>query len=127
LLDDWSQATLRGALLSEMEIILPGDVADIDLEQVEESVSLFAETLLGNCAQVGQMISYQMDKVPGEITSYQDLWRFTLVNYHGGSGCLADALIVVHKRKEALTWENISTALEDNCPWVLEYVDDITK
>lgn len=127
MLDDWSQATLRGALLSEMEIILPINVADIDPEQVEESVSLFAQTLLGNCAQVGQMISYEMDQIPGEIASYQDLWRFTLVNYHGGSGCLADAIIVVHKRKEALTWENISVALEENCPWVLEYVDSIAN
>ena len=126
-LDDYSQALLRGALLSEMEIFLPDYVYDIDLEQVEESMSLFSETLLGNCAQVGQMISYEMDQMPGDIASYEDLWRFTLANYHGGPGCLADAIIDVHKLKESLTWENISTSLEDSCPWVLEYVDDITE
>ena len=126
-LDDYSQATLRGALLLEMEIFLPDNVYDIDLEQVEESVSLFSETLLGNCTQVGQMISYEMDQLAGEIASYEDLWRFTLANYHGGPGCMADAIIVVHKQKESLTWENISAALVESCPWVLEYVDDITK
>lgn len=126
-LDDWSQATLRGALLSEMEIFLPDHVYDIDLEQVEESVALFSETLLGNCSQVGQMISNEMDQLPGEVATYEDLWRFTLANYHGGPGCLADAIIGVNKQKDALTWENISAALEQSCPWVLEYVDDITR
>lgn len=126
-LDDWSQATLRGALLSEMEIFLPDNVYDIDLERVEESLSLFSETLLGNCTQVGQMISYETDQIAGEISSYGDLWRFTLANYHGGPGCLSDAIIDVHKQKKALTWENISTSLEDSCPWVLAYVDDITE
>lgn len=126
-LDDWSQATLRGALLVEMEIILPADFYDLDSKQVEESVSLFAQTLLGNCAQVGQMITYQTDQIPGEIVSYEDLWKFTLINYQAGSGCLADAIIVVHKRKEALTWEHISAALEENCPWAVEYIEDVTQ
>jgi hypothetical protein len=126
-LSDYSQAMLRGALLAEMEISLPADLTDTDFKQLQESVSLFSETLLGNCAQVNQMITYRMDQIPGEIASYEDLWRFTLANYHGGSGCMANAINKVHKSKEALTWENVSAALEDNCPWVLEYVDDITK
>ena len=126
-LSDYSQALLRGALLSEMEISLPSELTDTDFKQLEESVSLFAETLLGNCAQVNQMITYRLDQIAGEIASYEDLWRFTLVNYHGGSGCMANAINQVHRRRVALTWENVSAALADYCPWVLEYVDDITQ
>lgn len=126
-LDDWSQATLRGALLIEMEIFLPEYAFGIDLEQVEESVSLFSETLLGNCAQVGQMITYKTDRIPGEIVTYDDLWRFTLVNYQGGSGCLAEAIIDVHKQKQPLIWENISATVAENCPWTIPYVNDITR
>ena len=126
-LDDYSQALLRGALLAEMEVFLPDDFSDTDFEQVAESVALFSETLLGNCGQVSQMILYRMDQIPGEIASYEDLWRFTLVNYHGGSGCLANAINQVHKQKQGLTWGNIAAALADNCPWVLEYVNDITR
>ena len=127
MLDDWSQATLRGALLSEMEIILADNPYEIDLEQVEESVALFSETLLGNCSQVGQMITYRTDQIPGDIVSYENLWKFTLVNFQGGSGCMAEAINDVHKQKDPLIWENISKALEDNCPWAVVYVDDITR
>jgi hypothetical protein len=125
-LSEYSQALLRGALLAEMEIFLPADLDNTDYLQLEESISLFSETLLGNCAQVSQMIRYRLDEVPGEIASYEDLWRFTLVNYHGGSGCLANAINLVYKEKQDLTWGNIAIALGDNCPWVLEYVNDVT-
>jgi len=126
-LEDYNQALLRGALLAEMEISLPVDLNDTDFTQLEESVSLFSETLLGNCAQVSQMISYRMDVVPGEIASYEDLWRFTLANYHGGSGCMANAINIIDRYEKDLDWENVSIALDDNCPWVLEYVEDITQ
>lgn len=127
LLDDWSQVLLRGALLSDMEITLPYNYYEIDLEQVKESVSLFAETLLGNCTQVGQMISNELDEVPGEVVSYEDLWRITLANYHGGPGCVSDALIEANNLEGSLDWERISTYIEPNCPWVLDYVDEIVN
>ncbi len=126
-LDDYNQAMLRGALLAEMEVSLPPDISSTDFERMEESVSLFSETLLGNCTQVSQMITYRMKQTPGEIASYEDLWRFTLANYHGGPGCMANAINYVHRQKRALTWENVAIALDDNCPWVLEYVEDITN
>jgi hypothetical protein len=40
---------------------------------------------------------------------------------------MSKAITEVTKAGDALTWENLSLALEPNCPWVLEYVDDITK
>ena len=126
-LTERSQILLRGALLSEMEIVLPFNEYEFDYEQVEDSVSLFSETLLGNCAQVGQMIYNETDQVAGEIVSYEDLWRFTLANYHGGPGCMAKAITAVEKEGDPLNWENLSAELEPNCPWVLEYVEDVTR
>jgi hypothetical protein len=127
ILDDWSQAILRWELLSGMEIIIPESAYEINDDQVGESISLFSETLLGNCAQVGQMITYETDEVPGEILSYEDLWKITLANFHGGSGCVAQAIIEVYDEDEALVWENISTVLEEICPKIPAYVEDITR
>ena len=126
-LTERSQILLRGALLSEMEIFLPYFDYDLDQVQIGESVELFSKTLLGNCSQVGQMILNKTDQVAGEIVSYEDLWRFTLANYQGGPGCMAQAITAVSKAGDPLTWENLASVLEPECPWVLDYVEDITK
>jgi hypothetical protein len=124
-LDDWNKVLLRGAFLSKIEMELPDPDLSVDTEQVMGSVTLFAETLLGNCSQVNQIIMNQMGSVPGGIISYEDLWRFTLVNYHAGSGCLSTVVDNVIDLDQTLTWENISRELESECPWAIDYVNGI--
>jgi hypothetical protein len=124
-LDDWDQVLLRGAFLSAMEIDLPYRGESLDPAQARASVSLFSETLLGNCSQVEQIMSLTLGKPPGEVISYEDLWKFTLVNYHAGSGCLSKAVKELAADHKEISWENLVLSLEGICPEAIDYVNDI--
>ena len=124
-LDEWNQILLRGALLAEMELEVPYSRNRIDPDQAQASVDLVAETLLGNCAQINRMVYNETDLNAGDMSSYEDLWKFTLVNYHSGPGCLSEAIREVLKEDQDLDWENVSQALELICPDAIKYVDGI--
>jgi hypothetical protein len=87
---------------------------------------LFAESLLGQCKQTKQIIYNYSEKQPGDVSSYEDLWRFTLINYHAGSGCLGEAIEQVISEEKPVSWYFVSSALNVNCPNAVEYITNIT-
>ncbi|MBS1250693.1 MAG: hypothetical protein MAG431_02288 [Chloroflexi bacterium] len=126
-MEEENQILLRGALLANLNAECPECSQGIDMESVNTSISYFAQTLAGNCKQVGEIVSSGTGKVPGESSSYEDLWRFTLVNYHAGSGCLKEAVEQVVATQKPVDWEHVSLKLETVCPLAIEYVEEITK
>ncbi|MBU1662055.1 MAG: hypothetical protein KKD28_11360, partial [Chloroflexi bacterium] len=124
-LEEENQAILRGALAIEVSADCPDCPAGIDLNHAGFSVGLFAQTLKANCQQAGQIITNASGKTPGAVSSYEDLWRFTLVNYHAGPGCLSNAINEVSSQTP--TWEDVSAELATECPGVEEYVEKISK
>ena len=64
---------------------------------------------------------------PGQVASFEDLWKFTLVNYNAGGGCLADAVSKAFGNNPVLTWENVSPFLTGACSGAVDYVNDISK
>ena len=124
-LDEDSQATLRGALAIRASSDCPDCPAGIDLNHAIFSVDLFAQTIIANCQQVGQIIKNARGNTPGSVASHEDLWRFTLANYHAGSGCFSNAINAAAGRP--LNWGNVAPRLETECPGTQKYVENITR
>ncbi len=124
-LDIAEQEMLRGALVQHVNAACPECPLGIDLRQANFSISIFARSLLANCEQVGQII-YNTTRLPaGEVSFYEDLWRFTLVNYNAGPGCLSNAIQRAYASNSPLTWDAVSLYLEPGCQNCLDYIEDI--
>jgi hypothetical protein len=125
-LDEESQAILRGALASQAKADCAGCPAGIDLSNANFTIKLFADTLLANCEQVAQVVYNATGLIPGEVSSYEDLWRFTVANYHVGPGCLSYAMYTAWSAGAEMDWEHVSTYLTDACKSVIPYVEKVT-
>jgi hypothetical protein len=121
------QAILRGALALEANADCPECPSGVDLIHSNLSVMLFAQGILANCDQTGQTIYNATQKSPGEVSLYEDLWRFTLANYNGGPGCLAFAIFSTWNLREPLDWDHVSTHFTQPCQGAIAYVESITQ
>lgn len=119
------QALLRGALVVTINADCPDCEAGIDLTYTGFSIGLFAQILAANCEQTGQIIHNLAQLPAGDVASYEDLWRFSLVNYHGGPGCLSTALSSTWQTNVRLTWSNVIPNLELVCQSAILFVDRI--
>ena len=73
------------------------------------------------------MVYNEVRQSPGDVASYEDLWKFTLVNYNAGPGCLALALDGAWTDEHELSWEAVSSHFTDVCAPTKDYVNDISK
>jgi hypothetical protein len=121
------RAILRGALFTRANAECESCPEGIDLRQADFSVGVFAETLLANCRQVGQIVRNTIRHSPGEIASYEDLWRLTLVNYHAGPGCLGRTLEGMRPRPRRLVWAEVAEAMPAECESGVGYVEAIAR
>ncbi len=126
-LDIAEQEMLRGALVQKVNAACPECPEGIDLRQANFSISIFARGLLANCEQVGQIMFNQTRLLAGEVSIYEDLWRFTLVNYNAGPGCLTDAIQRAIQNNYPINWESVKLFLEPGpCQASIDYVEDIS-
>ena len=121
------QATLRGALVHSVDASCSDCPMGLDLSQADFSVTVFAQTLAANCEQTGTIVHNASGKSPGQASSYEDLWRFTLVNYNAGPGCLILALREAQRRGDPLDWAHVSAVLTPACQGAIEYVGTISQ
>jgi hypothetical protein len=122
-----NQGLLRGALAINVNADCPECPTGVDLNHADFTIELFAQTIKANCVQTGQILSNHTGFSPVEVSGYEDLWRFTLVNYHAGPGCLSDAINDTRRASQPIDWANVSAKLITLCPTAVEYVDKITR
>ncbi len=126
-LDLAQQEMLRGALVQKVNAACPNCPVGIDLTQANFSISVFARSILANCEQVRQIIFNTTGRQPGQVAKYEDLWKFTLLNYNAGAGCLGNAMQRTINNGNPLTWENVSYNLQEVCRAGIRYVEDVSN
>ena len=126
-LDKKQQQMLRGALVQKVNAACPDCPDGIDLTQANFSISIFARSILANCEQVRQIVFNNTGKQAGQVVSYEDLWKFTLLNYTSGSGCLGNAIQRTINNGNVLNWENIAYNLQPACRSGIDYVDEVSS
>ena len=126
-LDEEQQIGLRQALVRSVNATCEDCPLGIDLARAEFSVVVFAHTMTANCRQAGQVIKNYTGEEPGKVASYEDLWKFTLVNYNAGGGCLSEGITRALGEGLELTWGNVSPFFSGACFGAVDYVNDISK
>jgi len=126
-LNDDQQQYVRLALIDAVNATCENCPLGIDLDRANFSIGVFAHTMLANCEQTGQLVENVTGDTAGNSATYEDLWKFTLVNYNAGPGCLGDALDFTEGADQELTWENVASNLEPACQGAINYVNEISK
>ncbi|HEX7433013.1 MAG TPA: hypothetical protein VF326_05105, partial [Anaerolineaceae bacterium] len=126
-LADSERSMLRNALVNSVDAICPDCSMGIDMAKADSSVAVFAQTMLASCMQAGKVLEMNYNSLPNEAASFEDLWRFTLVDYNAGPGCLGLAVNETNNMGEALDWEHLSSHLTPACQGALNYVNDISR
>ncbi len=126
-LDKDTQAILRGALAKEAKVDCQNCDLGVDLTNIDSGIDLVAQTLLANCSQVSRIIYNATARSPSLVSDYENLWRFTIADYHIGPGCLSYAVYQAWARKDIMDWDHVAKYLTPPCQGVISYVSKVAK
>lgn len=126
-LEEGERETLKAALMQRVDAVCPSCPGGISLERAGFSIEVFAHALLGSCKQTGQVVYNITGEPAGNASTYEDMWRFTLVNYNAGAGCLQEAVTETLNNGEPLDWAHLSNHLDSSCQGAIPYVEDIYR
>ncbi len=90
----------------------------------DQEIDLLARVLKAETVQVGQLISDQTGKEPGQVTSYEDLWDLAIANYHVGSGCIKDGLQKIDDAGEDINFANFCKE-NTSCPSACDFTQNV--
>ena len=90
-----------------------------------EELNLLAATFQASSLQVAQMMKNVTLKDVASSATLEDMWALTIANYHGGSGCIGNAMQITADNRLPMTWQEISNHLSGGCKAAIEYVDQV--
>ena len=102
-LSDYPRVLMRGKILQEIDAVCPSCEYGVDINKAEDSIELLTRLMRANVIQTGYIL-----KIKGATTSYEDMWKFTMVSYHSGYLYLDNAINETIANYEVITWENVS-------------------
>jgi hypothetical protein len=101
------QDMLRGALINMFDATCPTCTRGLDLARAQLSISWIARVLRADCQQTKSILLAR-----GYTATYEDYWKFTLLSYHSGAGCLDDAVVAVRDSDEPMDWQHVARKLD---------------
>ncbi len=110
-LDEDKQTALRGVVISKVG--------------TGEEIEMLAAAIRGSVYQVSQIVNNATGETPSAVSTYEDMWKFTVANYYSGSGCLYNAMSQVYSYGMQLTWENVRRYMTGKCAIADQYVDRV--
>jgi len=125
LMPEDQKAMVRAALLGAVNSDCADCTFGLDLVKAGRSVAIFSESLIAYCSQTGQVMVNATRNTPGLLSTYEDLWRFTLANYNAGSGCMTQALSTTWRLRQPMDWSHVATNLPAGCQSAIEYVSKV--
>ena len=110
-LDEKKQIALRGVVISKVG--------------TDEEIEMLAAAIRGSVYQVNQIVANATGETASAVSTYEDMWKFTIANYYSGSGCLYNAMTQVNSYGMKLTWENVRRYMTGKCALADQYVDRV--
>lgn len=93
----------------------------------KDEIDILGAVLFASAAQVNQMVSNTWYASPGDVASYEDMWKIAVANYHSGSGCIGTAMTESAQKHEAFTWKGVRNYLLGDCKQAIMYVDNVWR
>jgi hypothetical protein len=142
------QRLIRGAVVSSMDATCSKSSTcpyGVDLDKAKQSIDLIASLLQANCQQMNDIRKQAIEPDPDADaatatavvatiaaggsagTTYEDLWRFTLLTYHSGSNCFRQAYVDLRKSGGDVNWDTLEEhlACKGGQPYVNGFMDNL--
>jgi len=110
-MDPDDQSLLRGLILKDVG--------------TDQEVKLLAATLLASSYQVDQMVKNVTGLPVSEVSTYEEMWKLSVANYHAGSGCVGTAMQSAWDNGDNMIWELVYPNLLGDCMGAVGYVESV--